>query len=381
MKYGRKTLAGVMIAVLLLGGMLFSGCGKKEAKVADAPIRTVETAVAEKMTIAESANYTGTLQGKDEVNIMAKLPGKVTHVYVEVGDKVRAGQTLMQLDTTDVEAQVKQAEAALQAALAAQKANAVQAENARINLERMEQLFAQGVISQQQLDQARAQYEGLTAGTAEAGVAQAEAALAAARNQLDNCTITSPISGVVGNLYISEGEMAGTQQPVAIVTNIQQMEIEVKVTGDDITYLREGDSAEVYIKAAADKPLKGKISSIGPVADQRSKTFPVKIALEQTEGALLKSGMFARVKLTVRQKQGVIGVPVDAVLEKGARRVVFTVDENNRVHEIEVIPGIISDTHVEIIEGLNEGDQVVVKGQTFLHEGDEVQIMTGGDKQ
>ncbi|NLB88553.1 MAG: efflux RND transporter periplasmic adaptor subunit, partial [Syntrophomonadaceae bacterium] len=311
----RKNLVSVLLVVMLIASLV-SGCAQEQEVVKEMEL-TVTTAKAITMDIAKSVKLSGMTKGKDEVYIIAKAAGQVTGVLVKPGQAVSQGQTIITLDSSDYQAAVQQAEAALRLA-------EINLETAITNLERMEKLYEAGAISTQQLEAAQTGVN-----SAQAGVEQATAAFNMAQTQINICNITSPISGIIGSINVSVGDMASPSSPVAVVSNTSQLEIEVLASETDINYITEGEEAEVLIKAVSDESFKGYVETVAVVPDPMKRSYSVKITLPNEEG-IIKSGMFAEVNIATESKKGALCVPASALVLKGNQTVIFTVDEENR---------------------------------------------------
>ncbi|MDD4776018.1 MAG: efflux RND transporter periplasmic adaptor subunit, partial [Syntrophomonas sp.] len=329
----RKKPAGLIIA-LMIAALALSGCSKSEEVVKETAI-TVNTAPAQVQDLAKSVLYTGPVRGQNEVYLMPKISARVTGIHARPGDAVKAGQRLITLDNTDFIAGIRQAEALLALAQAGLQSNQVQAENARLNYERIQALHQAGAVSDQQLEASRAAYEALAAGSAEASVAQAEAGLMAARNNLDKCVITAPINGVVGSINLSLGDTANPAAVAAIVSNTAQLEVEIMVSESEVSYVEKGSQVEVVIRAVQEQPFIGQVESIATVADPVKRNYAVKVSLPNS-GGIIKSGMFAELTVNAMSKPEVLTVPVGAVLPKGGRDIVYVVDQDSRAQVVEV---------------------------------------------
>lgn len=374
MKLGKRHL--ILLAALLMAVLFMSGCSKSEEVVKESAI-TVNTAPAQIRDLAKSVLYTGTIRGQNEVYLMPKVPARVTGIHAQPGDAVKAGQRLITLDNTDFIAGVKQAEALLALAQAGLHSNQIQAENARLNYERIQALHEAGAVSDQQLEASRAAYEALIAGSAEASVAQAEAGLMAARNALDKCIITAPINGIVGTISLSLGDTANPAAVAAIVSNTGQLEVEVMVSETEVSYIQKGSPVDVVVRAVREEPFPGQVESIASVADPIKRNYPVKVSLPNTEGQI-KSGMFAELTIDTMSKQGILTVPVGAVIPKGGQDIVYLVDGESRAQVAEITTGIKNDQYIEIVSGLTAGQEVIVKGNTLVSDGTLVRVVGGG---
>ncbi len=365
-----------------MSALLATGCGKEEETIKESAI-TVNTAPAVKCDIAKSMRYSGMVRGLNEVYIMPKMPARVTAIHVKPGQQVKSGQLLLSLDSKDLDVAVKQAEAALAGARAAQVTNELSLENAQKNFERSEELHKAGAISDSQFEAEKLRYESLNSGAVAASVAQAEAALAALQSQMENCHLTSPIAGIVGSVNLSLGETANPQMPAAIVTDTGELEIELLVSEGEVSYIEMGSAVDVTIEAAGDEPFTGQVKSVSVVPDPVKRSYAVKVSLPNPEG-LIKSGMFAETRVDTQSKKDVLAVPVNAVVPKSGRQVVYVVNakgEEKRAREVEVQSGIKNEKLIEISQGLEAGQEVITKGNTLVNDGTLIRLVAGGAKQ
>lgn len=370
----RRTM---LVLTMLFVTLLMSGC--KEADTVKENQISVNTAQAQIMDISKNVNYSGLVRGKNEVAIQAEVQARVTSVAVKPGDKVTAGQLLLTLDNDNFNAAVMQAQAGLEQAQAGLAANNMRVETARKQYERTKALHDAGAVSDLELETAENNLNLLTTGSAEAGVAMAEAALQQAQDRLDKCAIRSPISGVVGNINVSLGDYTNMYSTVATVTDNRELEIEILVSENEVSYIQNGGEVSVLVKAAQAEPLTGKVTSIATVADQNKLNYAVKISLQNPEQKI-KSGMFAEVRLDTMSKKGVLCVPVSAVIPRSGQTVVYIVNEEGRAHEIEVTTGLSNSNYIEITAGLEAGQEVITSGNTLLNEGTLVRVVSGEGK-
>ena len=407
-----------IIMLVLIVTLIISGCSSQTATVVEQEkIVPVNVALSQKEDLPEYQSFPGKVMAVDEVGLSPKLGGIVEQILVKEGETVKAGQALIILDKKDVINQVNQAQAAYDAAVAnlsnleqgqfpqqlAQLESALkQAEanfnNAKENYERMKELFSEGAIPKQQFEGVELQYniakeqyesaktqltitkektipESLAA--AKAQVKQAEAVLAAAKAALDNCVITSPIDGTVGAITATVGQMASPGYSIITVGNLNSVEIHINVTEDRVNGLKVGQEAEVIVDAASDLPFKGEIVSISPFKDLRTQVYPVKILVPNEKG-LLKSGMFARVKLMVALHTDVVTVHEDAVVAYDGRTIVYTLEGDvAKANVVETGPTSMGKT--VITKGLESGKEVIIEGQSLLTDGTKVRVEGRGD--
>lgn len=367
-------LALLALVLLLPPLALFTGCSAQlqpqaspDAGAEEEPAVPVEVAEAYRGDVEVTISFTGVLEPEMSVNVVHKTGGKVAEVRVKDGEEVRPGELLIRLDAAEISAQVAQAEAAL---LMAQ----VQFENAAQSLEDTRALYEAEIVSRQQFEQVETQYR-----VAEAQLAQAEAALQLARTQLDNTLLTAPISGTVSGVTVNPGEMISPGVPVVTINKMDTMQVRVQLTEKDVVRIALGQKVKIAVSAVSSDLLEGEVTAISPVADPMSKTYELKAALPNEAGRL-KAGMSATLYAVVDAEKDTVIVPVEAVLTREGKPVVYVVEEG-LARRRAVTLGLENGTLVSVREGVSPGEQVVVKGQHYLQEGGKVTVVGGGTKQ
>ncbi|GAB4347871.1 MAG: efflux RND transporter periplasmic adaptor subunit [Candidatus Abyssubacteria bacterium] len=351
---------GLIVAVLL-SAVLFGACADDGEKVANASqskpayVVTVKAAPVVREGIRSTIHAVGTVNAIKQAKISAKVPGKVERIFVSEGDKVRAGQVLLELEKTDFELAVRQAEAALSMAEANYS-------KASLDWTRSQELLERGIASQQQYDLARSAYE-----IAQASVKQAEADLGLAQNQLANATVTTLFAGEVTHKYVDIGERIQPGQPLFEVADITPVEIEVGIGDKRFCDIKLGQSADIKIDGYPDREFKGVVKKIQPAIDPFTRTFKVTLGVENPE-ELLKPGMFARTVIEVDYHPDALVIPKSALLEEEGEYLAVVVNDN-KAHRVGIQPGFIEGEKVEILSGLAEGDLVVMEGAYGLGEG------------
>ncbi|ATW25955.1 efflux RND transporter periplasmic adaptor subunit [Candidatus Formimonas warabiya] len=342
----------VILLILITSLSVFAGCGQKETP-ADQPQEEQAVLVEAGKVVTGDISNTSTVNGKiapnKEVSIIPKTPGKVAEVNFQVGDRVHQGDILIRLDSTELQAQLKQAKAGL--ALA--KANY---QNALTNLERVKSLYEQGAVSKQQLDDAQTQAAVGSTDSASASVQLIEA-------QLANTVIKSPVDGIVSARNIEVGEIAG-QSAVMTIVDIEKVKVETNVTEAEVNKLSLGQKLDVRVSAVGDQPFSGTIRTISPAADSQVSTFPISVEILNPQHQL-KPGMFAEIKLALETKKGVPVIPKQAVIDSGDMKYVFVIKDKKAI-QTEIKTGVEDDTRVEVVSGLTAGDAIVLTGQNKL---------------
>ena len=376
-----KTRYWNVIVVLVIMSLLIgvSGCNKeKKSEETQDNIINVETAEVKEMDIIKCTSYSGKVKGSHEEAVMPNLARRVTAVYVTEGQAVQQGQVIVSLDRSKLDTAVQQAEAALASAQAALAANEVQRQTALSNYNRVKELHDALAISDQELERAKAQYDALSTGAAEAGVAQAQAALNLAQQNLADCEVTSPMNGIVGRVDVAVGDTTSLQSPVAVINNTSDLEIEVRVSEADISTIKAGTTVKVRITAIGEEPFTGTVKSVASVADPVTRTYPVKVALPNNSESQVKSGMFAEVMLETQRRAGVIGIPMAAVLPKNGESTVYVVNTEDHAQAVIVQTGLNDGKYIEIIKGLQLGQKVITKGNTLIDETSVLNFIDGG---
>lgn len=326
-----------------------------------APVKVYKV---KRQKISEKLVYTATLEAWKKQAITPDIAGKVARIYVSEGEKVKKGQLLAELDTESIRLQLKQAEAAL--ALA--KANY---EDARRNLERMERLFKEKAVSDQQYEKVRLAFE-----AAQAQKDQAEAAVNLAKHSLEVSIMRAPFDGVIASKNLEEGDvinpmMGGFSPSSSVLTLVDYSKIKVRFDVSPTDALRIAKSQKVYLESFAlpGQQFEGEITVVNTSADPQTKKFRVEAVVNNPELAL-KPGTFGRVILEVSTKENSLAVPQRAILENSYVLVV----KGNKAVKKTVTTGLKNTDLIEITSGLNEGDLVIVEGNFGLADDSPVEV-------
>lgn len=393
-----KRILILLMALTALG--LLAGCGgSKPTEAVEEKYIPVEVEAVGNKTLVNTAILSGKVTSETDVAVVPKVPGKVESVGVKVGDTVRSGQVLFTLETTDLSNAYQLAEARYQtgkdqwnsAKTSLERTKALAAEkiaNAKQTLANTKALFDAGAASKVQLDQAElglkelesmyaGQIEQLGVQASDSSLKLAEVQLTQAREALDNATVTAPVEGIVSQVNVQAGNMATSAQAAVSLTNITSVYSELSVAENLVNRLANGQPVKVTVPSVSEKSFVGKIDHISPAADPKTRLYPMKITLENPDG-LIKPGMFAKVELVTDEKADVKAVKSEAIVLKNEKTIVYVVQDDKAVGK-EVVTGLDTGVDIEILKGLNEGDQVIIKGQTLVDEGHKVKVV-GGEK-
>lgn len=343
-------------------------------------------ATVERGDLARSVVATGKVQPLSKVEVKSKASGIVERLYVDYGDRVRQGQVLAELDREQLEAGVREARANQHAAEAALERNRVEAEGPDLPflaaaLDRARKLYADGLIAPSLLDEADKAYQmGLnkrTAARSQALVARAEvekarAALERAESDLRYATITSPMDGLVLSRDVEVGDavssifVLGSQATLVMsLGDVSEVYVLGKVDEADIGRVFLGQRARIVVESFKDRAFEGKVTKISPLGVEKDNvtTFEVRVSIANPGGEL-KTNMTANAEILLEEKKGVLLVPDAALVYDKERRASAEVPDpkgEGGKRKVAVKVGISNGVKAEVLEGLKEGDRVVLQ--------------------
>jgi RND family efflux transporter MFP subunit len=339
----RKIIAFVML-ITLAAGCNNSG---KDLPAAEQATR-VKTAAVQSVTDAVNLTYSGTVEAAQVIPLSFRTTGTVTKIYVEVGDPVKKGQVLASLDNAD-----------LQSIYNTTLAKYQQAEDA---YNRLKQVHDEGSLPDIKWVEMKSSFE------------QAKSALDLSKNNLDKCILVAPVSGIVGRRNIEPGQSSInlTGAPIELV-RIETVMVKISVPENEINKIRDGQEAGISVSALGGKIYTGNVTNVSPVAELMSRTYTVKITVENT-GLDMKPGMVCDVSMNLGGTGAMLIVPKKAVSrESNGKTYVFVVNPGiNVVSKQYVKVGNYHDSGIEILDGLHDGQIVVCEGGEKLSENSKI---------
>jgi RND family efflux transporter MFP subunit len=404
------------VAALVVIFFVFAACSRKNDETSDQSRQKQPVSVAvARVAVADlnnEMNLTGDLKPFQEVEVMAKVAGYVRGIHVDIGDRVRKGQLLAELEVPELAEDLTQAKAAL-------KRTEAEAERAKSELRRAQSTFGiatlsysrlsavaqqrPGLVAQQELDDVKSKelaaeaqvasaQSGLDAATQEIGVNQA--ALARIKTMFDYARVTAPFDGVVTKRYADTGSMiqAGTASqtqamPLVRLSQTSMLRLIVPVPEPEVPTIHVGQQVEVIVPTVK-RTFTGKVARFADQVAESTRTMNTEIDVANQEQSLVP-GMYAEVKLSLGQRKGALTVPVGAVDVAGGensgksgnpsevaavgrpgRVMVLTPDNRIRIQQVTV--GLETASKLEILSGLRVGDLVVIGGRASLQAGQEV---------
>jgi len=359
-----KAIKPTVIALAL--ALALSGCGEKDKQQQTATRTTTVTAsvaTVQKTVLPMVATAPGSVIAEQQAQIASRLMGFIREINVQEGQSVVAGQRLFTVDPTDIQGQVSQARAGLAQAEAALA-------DAKNDYQRFGALYKEEAIPKQQWDKVRLQYQ-----VAQQQAAAARAGLGTAAAQMRYATLTAPFAGIITQKLASVGDLATPGKPVLMLENPSKLQVQTSVASDVFAHLKLGDSVSLQADGSG-AVITGKIARLVSAADPATHTYLVKIDLPQ--GTQLKSGMYVQVAFPTGQRESV-RVPQSAVLDRAGITGVFVMDDQGIAHYRMVRVGTTSDGQVEIQAGLTPGERVVTSATAQLQSGDKIVNAGGGN--
>jgi HlyD family secretion protein len=367
---------------------------------APATIDPERLARVERMDLARSVVATGKIEPTTKVEIKSKASGIILKLPVNVGDLVRQGQVICELDQNDLLPRERQARAALSMAEAALKSSQAEYERDKVeaagpdipflkrDMERERRMFSDGIVPQNARDDAEKNYElainrqqqsVVNLGVAKAAIAKAEAqvdqsqaALAQAEEDLRNATIISPIDGVVlsrdrevGDAVSSILIMGSGATLIMTLGDLREVYVKGKVDESDIGNVYLGQPARIKVESYKDQTFIGKVTKISPMGVEKDNvtTFEVRVSISN-ESRKLMATMTANAEIMLEERRGVLAVPEGAIIYKKDRSTEVEVPDatiQSGKRRVTLVTGISNGSKVQIIKGLSEGQQVILQ--------------------
>jgi RND family efflux transporter MFP subunit len=323
--------------------------------------------------LESTLQISGNLMPQTRVAVTAKLPGTLSSIRVDIGDRVRAGQVVALLDRREIDAQVDAAEATVNVAHAGVEAAEATLASTVLERDRAQNLFERGAVPKQRLDAADTARRSAAAqrDLARANLAQAEAALRRAREVQRDTTLTSPVDGVIVERHYDAGSLVGPgDDPVVVVADLRVMKLEAGVSELEAGRLTVGMPARVTAQARPGEAFDGRLAAIAPEVDARNRHFKIEVRIANP-GTTLLSGMYGAATIPLERAARAVAVPRDAVTTRGGRRVALRID-HDVIQEVPVNEGLTDGSVIEIASGLKAGDIIVSDARQDVPAGSKV---------
>lgn len=417
----RKIWRWVLLSALIAAAALVLYRGWASTQRRAAALRTgrgeipVQISPVVRKTLTYSLNATGDISPLMQVDLFPKVSGYLERIHVHLGDSVKQGQVIAQIDRAEFLQKVKEVEAKLAQAKAqyaeleagtrvedirqaeeAVKQAQSRFNNAKLQRERVEALYKKQVISKKEMDVSEMDYnvteaqlaasqqhlqmlkEGARPEVKAASLGklkEMEAILAQEQIRLQNTQIVAPFSGEIVRRNVDSGALVSSSTPLVTLVHLETLKVVANVLEKDIAFVKSGMKAKILTEAYPEKPFEGTVVRINKALDLATRTLQVEINIPNP-GHLLKSGMFAKIDLALAEKTEALAIPIEAVLEEGGKQFVFVI-EGNQAFRKQVVTGVEQGQLIEVVEGLKDGDTIVVKGQGSLRDRSTIRVVEG----
>lgn len=312
------------------------------------PVNVTVLPIAAEAKLPDTFNLPAVIEPNQIVTVSAEVAGRIERIGPKEGTLVHAGDILIRLNTDLIQAEFERAQA--------------QAKDARTEFERQQGLVQGGAAPPRELDQAATQ------------LAVSQATLQEVRARLQRTQIYAPTSGVLNDLPVEQGEYVQVGNPVAEIVQTDIVKVAVSVPEQDVAYFAPGQTVQVLANIKGkQQPFEGKITFINSVADPRTRSTLMEITLANRDG-LLHSGQIVQARLTRRVLENAILIPLQAVIPMENGYSVYVV-EDSKAQRREVRLGIIKGDRIQVLEGLQPDDQLIVAGHRLVAPGQDVRVI------
>ena len=333
--------------IVASAALVAAGCGNKpgnqtaQTQVVEEVAPSVAVVQVSSREVPQTATYTSTVQPYVKNNIAPQMAGRITKINAEIGDFVKKGQVLAEID----KAQLQQAQ--------------LQLHNQEVELERLRALYNAGGLSKSDLEAIELSYNVIKT--------QVE-------NLLENTVLCSPIDGVVTARNYDVGDMYAMSMPIYTVEQIKPVKLLVAISESEYNKVKKGDSVEIKADALPTVTFNGKINKIYPTIDPSTRTFTAEVVVANNYNSL-RPGMFARVTVDFGSSNNVVIPDVAVVKQQGSgERFVYILNEDGTVNYQKVLLGRRMGAEYEVLEGIQDGAKVVTGGQIRLKDGIKVTV-------
>ena len=360
-----------LLFVLAITATAFLACDSKVEQNNNKgarPPTVVETAPAIVKKLSDEIELVGAVRAAKQSLISAEVEGRVIAFNKKEGDRLEEGEVVLTLDDTEYRLKLMEAEGR-------QKKAEAETEKARLSHRRVSRLFAKGVVPEEDK-----QNSALALKAAQAETSLRTAEYSRAERYVELCKVKTPFKGFLASKKVDIGEWVDSGDPLFEAVDIDHVDVVVEAPDKSVGAIVVGAEAIVSLDGYPDKKFSGKVSAVSPKADIKTRSFPIKISVDNP-GALIKAGMVARVRLSLGDgAKLVLMIPRDAVVWRGQRAEVFTVNAKNAVFAIPVTLGRQDGEFVEVCCDISSGQGVVVTGNEILKNGMTVVVSDSAEK-
>lgn len=374
----------LLAAGAVLFGLRVKETQEQQAKAAkkgkkDGAQRIITVSVAEARTgqVRQEILLTGSLRPKEQVDVTAKATGRVERLTYQLGDFVRRGALIAELEDDELQQQVSRARAALLVVNASTKQRMAELENSKANFVRAGNLMKEGLLPRSDYESRRTAYEVVQAQLelSKAQEGQARAELRELEIRVEQTRIYAPMDGYVSRRHVDQGALVNPSTPILTLVNMATMVTMASVPEQEVGKLRVGARARVEVDAFGDQTFDGRVARIAPVLDAATRSATVEVEIPNPDNRL-KAEMFARVTLDLGSTRSAVLIPREGLVYRGSQPGVFLAERGRSTFRaIETGQTIGGD--VEVLAHLAPGARIVTRGSAMLREGDQLKVVDG----
>jgi RND family efflux transporter MFP subunit len=349
-----KKLIYSVVVIVILGAVGFKLMSNKEQMAANAAVAGIKSdAIPVAVTAVKTAKLdkSFTAQGNfapiQSLTLLSETQGQIQRVLKRKGDKVKAGELLLQVESNTMAADLATAQ--------------TNAEKAKRDLERFENLAAGDAITKRQLEDARL------------AAKSTQGQLVAARQRLTKTRITAPISGEINEIYVEVGSYLGVATKLYDIVNVDKLKLKVKVSESEVLLVQKGAKVNVKADAGSGQEYEGIVTAIAAQADPTLK-FDVEVEVKNTTNNNLRAGMYGTAFFEAAEQRDALLLPRETIVGSIQNPSVYVVKDGKATMR-KVRVGTVTQDQVEILEGVQPDDQVVRSGQINLREGMNVTVL------
>lgn len=391
----------LQIALVLSLAAATAGCSKSEtaeARSSEGTPKPVAVTAVKKDSVRRAIDVVGTLTAVDQVTVSSEAQGTVRAILADLGDRVRGGQVLVQLDSEKQQYTFEQQQAALARTLAqygapdpqhlpdVEKTPDVQRANADLlqatrAYDRASELYKRTLVSQQAFEDARAALQGRKAAydvalqnarNLRASIQASEAAMKLAGRQLRDTAIRAPFDGYVEKRLVNLGELVKAQMPVMAIVKLDPLKVTAEIPEKMGPWIADGRPVDLHVDAYPSRAFAGKVTRISPAVNAATRAFPFEAVVPNADAAL-KPGTFARVHVESGKVDDILTLPYGALQYRYGVNRVFVVN-GNRLNMRELQVGERLGDRVEVVSGVKEGERVATTDVETLNDGAAVAV-------
>ncbi|MCW3805941.1 efflux RND transporter periplasmic adaptor subunit [Plebeiibacterium marinum] len=348
----------IKLSIIILAlGFAVQGCGNKaEEQVKEKGTSVVSQKIVP-VTVEKTYSYSGTVTSLKKSTLSTRIMGQINQVLVNEGDAVKKGQLLISLRSNDINAQKSQAEANILATKAAFT-------NAENDLNRIKSLFESKSATQKELDDITTHYK-----MTKAQYTAAQKAKVQVEEMLAYANIRAPYNGVITDKFVDSGDMANPGMPLVAIESPGKFEVTTRIPESEVNMVEKDDAVEVNIKNSTEM-IKGKVTHISPSSRFSGSQFEARILLMPNENQKesIRSGMFANISLKKGTESRIL-IDNNHLVNKGQLTGVWTISQTGTALLRWVQTGKRINGQTEIISGLSEGDELIIKTEVRLFDG------------